>query len=643
MHTTFRSCAALLTLMTVSCSSVAKRSNETNSAKEKQTQASFYYTGGNRAPANLNPPEVSDLGKSTIDPLYLRVKADYHFTLAEAYSLEGNAPRAIEEYKLVLVYDPQSALVRVRLAAEFLKKGLVSEAMEQAEEGVKLDPTAVVSRNLLASLYSAVKMFDKALEQYKEIAKLTPDDVEPHLFIGALYAEMGRIDEAIKYFEKVAGTTPEAQKHLVSFYVGKIYSEMKEGEKSVQAYEKSLKQKPDFVEALLALGAHYEKAEQLDRAMKLYTSYQERFGPTDRVAEPLARIYMERQEYEKALKQYQVVADADPENLNARVKMALILIEQKSFRLAISTLREILSIAPESDRIRFYLAAVYEELKEYPEAIEQFLQIPTASSFFEEAMVHAAYLHKVQGNVPKAIELLESGIQKRNDISQFYALYAAFLDELKEHKRAAALLEKAIGQFPSNEQLHFFLGSVHDKLGDRQSTISSMRKVISLNENHAQALNYLAYTLAEMEKDLNEAENLAKRAVKIKADDAYIRDTLGWVYYKQGKFSEAVRELEEAYRMKSTESVIAEHLGDAYFSIDLAQRARDMYELAIRTETEPSTIEKIEAKIRAIERAQHLKGRLPASLSRDESPRSIERPAAAAAGSREGAAPVGQP
>jgi tetratricopeptide (TPR) repeat protein len=328
---------------------------------------------------------------------------------------------------------------------------------------------------------------------------------------------------------------------------------------------------------------------------------------------------MERQEYDKALKQYQIVSDSDPENLNARVKMALILIEQKNFRTAISTLREILALAPESDRIRFYLAAVYEELKEYPDAVEQFLQIPTASSFYEEAMVHAAYLHKIQGNIPKAIALLETGIQKRKDISQFFALYAAFLDELKEHKRAAALLEKAVVEFPGNEQLHFFLGSIHDKLGDRQSTITSMRKVISLNENHAQALNYLAYTLAEMDKDLTEAENLAKRAVKIKTDDAYIRDTLGWVYYKQGKFSEAVRELEEAHKMKSSESVIAEHLGDAYFSIDLAQRARDMYELAIRTETEPSTIEKIEAKIRAIERAQNMKGRLPASFSKDES------------------------
>lgn len=628
MHRTFRLCAALLTLTLISCSGVFKRPGEQEPVgKASQTQASFYYTGGNRAPANLNPPEVADLSQSSIDPLYLRVKADYHFTLAEAYSLDSNPARAIEEYKLVLVYDPKSALVRVRLAAEFLKKGLVSEAMEQAEEGVNLDPSSALSRNLLASLYSAVKMFDKALEQYREIAKLTPQDVEPHLFIGALYAEMGKYEESIKYFEKVATTAPEAQKHLVSFYVGKIYSEMKDDVKALQSYEKSLKQKPDFIEAVLALGAQHEKQNNLDRAIKLYHSYQERFGPTDRVAEPLARIYMEKQDYEKALKQYQIVSEADPENLNARVKMALILIEQKNFRTAISTLREILTIAPESDRIRFYLGAVYEELKEYPDAIEQFQQIPTASSFFEEAIVHAAYLHKVQGDIPKAIELLEQGIQKRKDISQFFALYAAFLDEIKEHKRAATLLTQAVVEFPSNEQLHFFLGSIHDKLGDRQSTISSMRKVISLNENHAQALNYLAYTLAEMDKDLSEAESLARRAVKLKTDDAYIRDTLGWVYYKQGKFNEAVKELEEAHRMKSSESVIAEHLGDAYFSVDLAGRARDMYELAIRTETEANTIEKIEAKIRAIERAQNMKGRLPASFSKDSSPRVDQRQA----------------
>ena len=42
---------------------------------------------GHLVPQSMKPPEIID---EQIDPVYLQSKADYHFTLAEAYSLEGN-------------------------------------------------------------------------------------------------------------------------------------------------------------------------------------------------------------------------------------------------------------------------------------------------------------------------------------------------------------------------------------------------------------------------------------------------------------------------------------------------------------------------------------------------------------------------
>ena len=62
-----------------------------------------------------------------------------------------------------------------------------------------------------------------------------------------------------------------------------------------------------------------------------------------------------------------------------------------------------------------------------------------------------------------------------------------------------------------------------------------MQKVIALDPKHANALNYLGYTYADLGRNLDEAERLVKEALKYKPNDGYITDSLGWVYYKKGQ------------------------------------------------------------------------------------------------------------
>jgi Tfp pilus assembly protein PilF len=212
-------------------------------------------------------------------------------------------------------------------------------------------------------------------------------------------------------------------------------------------------------------------------------------------------------------------------------------------------------------------------------------------------MVHAAYLHRQLGETKKAMKLVENAIEQKKDYPQFYALQASLFDEQKKYNDAEKVLLKAADLFPENEQLIFFLGSTQDKLGKRQDTIANMKKVLKLNQDHVQAMNYLAYTYAELGTELTDAEQLARKALKIKPNDAYIKDTLGWILYKQGKLKEAVLTLENAHQMNPEESVIAEHLGDAYYQYQLFTKAKDMYERAARVEKNEDNVKKLETKI----------------------------------------------
>ena len=79
---------------------------------------------------------------------------------------------------------------------------------------------------------------------------------------------------------------------------------------------------------------------------------------------------------------------------------------------------------------------------------------------------------------------------------------------------------------------------------------------------------------------------MALRALDLQPNDGYILDTVGWVYFRKGEIEEAIRYLEAAHSQKPNEAVVAEHLGDAYYVYELVGKAKEMYQRAVRLETD---------------------------------------------------------
>lgn len=570
----------------------------------------------NRAPASFAPSVATLDGSSTLDPLYMRTQADYHFAMGEAYSLDGNTAKAIEAFKMTLVYDQNSPAVNMRLAAEYLKQGLVSESVAQAEEAVKKDPKNVDAHLLLGGLYSSMKLYPKALDQYNTVMKLQPSNTEAPLYIGALYSEQRQSDKAVKYFESLTKNPDYTTPYLAYYYIGRVRIEQPEAKyqkAAEEAFKKSLQLKPDFADAVLSLGMLYTKQKHEDRAVALYREFQKENAPSAKVAEVLAQIYIERNDYEKAYEQLEVVESESDEPLNVRMKMALILIEQKRYDQAAQKLEEVLKDAPDSDKVRFYLAAVYEETRQHEKAVKEYRKVPTSSTYYGEAVVHSAYLLKGLGRLDEAIDVASKGLKARQDQPQIYAMYASLLDEKSDYKGAAKILEQGIQKFSDNAQLRFYYGTINDRLGNKEVVVREMQKVLEIDPNHVQGMNYLAFTWAEMNMHLPDAEKLARRALELEPKDGYVLDTLGWILYKQSRFSESIPFLEAAHKYQSTVSIIAEHLGDAYYKQSMVDKAKKMYRKAADLETDKRKVEEIRGKITAIEKQELISPRLPAS------------------------------
>lgn len=572
----------------------------------------------NEAPPEMTIPEQKN---DQVNETYMATKADYHFTLAESYSLQDEAAKSVENYKLALVYDPNSPQIRYRLALEYVKLGLVTEAMAQCQESLKVDPKHKDSALLLGGLLSAMHMYDQALDLYKKTLTFYPNDSETSLFIGALYAEKGEFDKSIAHFKKMVRNPKIKQKDQAWYYLGRVYSSKTKPDfhNAESAYVTSLKLNPEAVDVVIALGAVYEALKQEKKLRRLYSNYQEEHGSNHIVAERLAQIYLNEDKLDKAIEQLKVVESYDYRNLNISLKIALIMIEQKKYQPAIDKLESILQKSPESEKVRFYLGALYEEVKDYRAAIQQFDTIQFGSTYFEDSVMHTAYLYKLMGQVDKAIAKVKAGLEHKQDSPKFWILHASLLDEENKVDEAQNVLLSAVKLFPEDIQLHFQLGSVYDRLGKRDKTVEQMQKVLGLDENHVQALNYLAYVYADGTRNLQTAEKLVRKALRLQPGDGYIMDTLGWVLFKQDRIAEAVKTLEKAHRKESKEAIIAEHLGDAYFRYKLPRKAKVMYQKAAELEKNNSNKEKIQSKIDTIEerlqaeKVQAKGQRLPAS------------------------------
>jgi tetratricopeptide (TPR) repeat protein len=582
----------------------------TSCASQKpETEKAVYYDSAfndrNRAPASMSPPDDSKL--TTIDPVYMRTQADYYFAMGESLSLEGEHQKAAEAFKMTLVYDVDSMTVSLRLASEYVKLGLVSEALELAEKAVEKDPKSIDGRILLGGLYSAIKMYPKAVEQYEAVLKLKSDNTEAPLYLGAILAEQKQYDRAIKYFELLASNQDYQSPHLIQYYMARVYSERGGAaayQKSEAHYKQSLKEKPDFVDGALGLAVLYEKQNQEKKAIQFLTKFQEQSGPHVKVAELLAQHYLQAEQYDEAYEQLEILEPVAEDGLGIKVKMALILIEKKIYDKAIAKLNEILLMVPDSDKIRFYLGAVYEETKNYTPAIENFKKVPPTSSFYGESILHASYLERVQNKSEEALKTVLAGIENKKDMPQLFSLAASILDEQGQQAKASEVLASGLEQFPENAQLNFFMGTLKDKMGKKDEVVAQMKKVIAIDPNHVQGLNYLAFFYAEQNKNLEEAEKLARKALSFDTKDGFVLDTLGWVLYKQGKFAEAIKYLEAAHKDQPQEGIIAEHLGDAYFKYTLVDKARIMYMKAAEFEVDQSKIDGIKQKITALEKQE---------------------------------------
>ncbi len=520
-------------------------------------------------------------------------------------------------FKILIRFHSDSFIINRDLVVSLIRGASFEEAEKYLKRSIKKNFEQKSSFMLiLAGLYSATGREKESIGTYEKVLKIDKGNEEACIFLAKNLSSSGKSKDAIETLEKCSKYS--SSNPIFNYYIGKIY--LIDGEKSLsdKYFQKALKIDPNYYQAALGRGLLKEESEDIKGAIKIYKDYLKQDGENLVILNRLVQSLFVLEDYESIIPYVEELIRQDSSNVNLKVKLGILYTEKKEFIKAIGIFEEILKVAPKSDKILYYLGALSQQLEKFENAIVYYSKIQNTSELFFDSNMQISKL--LRGLVSfykkdqyfKKIESISSAVKKDQsetavklkDSLSFSKAY--FYGHHKDYKKALGEMEK-IQKMDINQK--YYMANLYDKESKYKKAISLMMDVLKDNPENAHALNFVGYLILENESDFDKAYSMIKKAIEIEPNDAYIRDSLGWYFFKIGDFSKALVELKKAWNSQKADVIITKHLALVYQKLNNDIEAQRYFVEALKNCKEESQKREI---LEVMEK--RIVERLPASL-----------------------------
>ena len=235
-------------------------------------------------------------------------------------------------------------------------------------------------------------------------------------------------------------------------------------------------------------------------------------------------------------------------------------------------LRLALALDSEHELAVIALCDIYERLKTPQEANKLYDTMPASTPFYRTAQLQKALNLEQMGESDKAVALLESLTRDYPKDYEVPSTLGTLYRSRKDFAKAAEAYDKALAAATANGDdvswsLYYFRGIAHERTKQWPKAEKDFRQALALQPDQALVLNYLGYSWVDQGINLDEAFGMLRKAVEQRPRDGYIVDSLGWAFYRLGRYDEALRFLERALELRASDPTINDHLGDVYWRV----------------------------------------------------------------------------
>ena len=249
------------------------------------------------------------------------------------------------------------------------------------------------------------------------------------------------------------------------------------------------------------------------------------------------------------------------------------------------------------------LAEAYDSAKKYELEMQALGQIKQDSPLWLNVQIQKSFALNSLEQVDEAKALLEELIKKDPDDVRPLDALGNILRSHERYEEARDYYTRALALIPKptkdNWTLFYSRGVCNERMKDWPAAEADFKEALVLSPDESLVLNYLGYSWVDQGSNLKQAMDYIRKAVKLKPDDGYYVDSLGWAYYRLGNLSAAVENLERAVELKPDDPIINDHLGDAYWKVGRTLEAKYQWQQALTLKPEEDQVLTLKQKIAA--------------------------------------------
>jgi len=512
-----------------------------------------------KASAPTQTPDANSIqiAPAKAAPVPDRSLAYYHAALAASYMEEAVTQghpelidKAVEEYKYALNADPDSAQLNMALADLYFNANRPREAESTARALLKSAPDNVDAHQLLGRLYLRAlsegqnapspaspsgNALDQAIAEYEKIVALRPRSVQDRVVLGQLYLVKRDAKLAVAQFEAALAIEPDSEEVILN--LARLYAENHDLEKAAKVIE-AIPVTDRTPKMENALGAAYEQLKKFKEAIAAYQRAKDMEPGDLRTRDALAQSLLKDNQLDQALKQYQELVNAAPEDVDALVHISEIERRQQKYEDALASIRQARKKAPAEPHDTGYNEGLLLEIG-YNEGLllDVLGRYDEAAGVYEkmvELTSHAngAYTAEEKSNRAIFLERLGMVYHEHGKSAEAIAAYLKLID---------------LGGEQAVRGYQFEVDALRD---DKQfdKAVDVARKAVEANPKDRDLKLMLASELIDLNK-ADEGLALAKTLLANTKDDRPVWLELAQMYVRVHAWKEAEEALDKAETM----------------------------------------------------------------------------------------------
>jgi len=508
--------------------------------------------------------------------------------------LQRDLGAASAYYRAALKADPKNQELLQSAFLSVVADGDIDEAVKLAERLVQVDRTNRIARLVLGVRAVKQKQYQTAKTQFSQSVRGPLADLTATLLTAWTLFGAGDTKGAIDGIDKLAG--PDWYGIFKELHAGLILDLANNKKEAGKRLEHANKLDQGALRAVEAYGRWASRNVGKADAAKVFEAF-------DKVLPNHPLVSKELEDVRNGEQLPPLINSAQAGAAEVLYGLGASLGRQGGEDLAMVYLQLALYLTPQQPLALLSLADLYEQLKKPESAIKIYERVPQNSPLRRNADIQMAMNLDGLDRTDEAQSHLEKLISQRpGDLEAITAL-GNILRGRKKFAECGDVYAKGVAQIEQpgkpNWLIFYFRGICYERSKQWQKAEADLKKALELFPDQPDVLNYLGYSWVDQGINLDDGMAMIRRAVDQRPDSGYIVDSLGWAYFRIGKYDEAVKYLERAVELKPEDPTINDHLGDAYWRVGRTLEARFQWAHARDLKPDEEDLPKIVEKLKS--------------------------------------------